>query len=152
MKIAEPVFSTSRGGARSAYHDKYPRDFGPQIAYTESLALDTSRPRSCREGENCRPLGAMRQIPFIRPTLCRSHARFNFYIYIEKCSSYFLHMVFTFCFDAYLSFTRSIRTRVSACPMANAHGIDRAVKRLRMRAVDSFWCVFDSLINESVLP
>ena len=79
MKIEEPVFSTSRGGARSAYHDKYPRDFGPQIAYTESSALDTSRPRSCREGDNCQSLGLMRQIPFIHPTLCRSHPRFNFY-------------------------------------------------------------------------
>ena len=84
MKIAELVFSTSRRDARSAYHDKYPRDFGPQIAYTESLALDTSCPRSCREGENCRSLGPMRQIPFIHPTLCRSHARFNFYIKMSR--------------------------------------------------------------------
>ena len=29
--------------------------------------------------------------------------------------------------------------------------VDRAEKRLRMRAVDSFWRVFDRLINE-VLP
>ena len=28
---------------------------------------------------------------------------------------------------------------------------DRAEKRLRMRAVDSFWCVFDRLINESLV-
>ena len=40
----------------------------------------------------------------------------------------------------------------SACPMANAHGIDRAKKRPRMRAVDSFWRVFDRLVNESILP
>ena len=30
----EPVSSTSRRGARAAYHDEYPRDFGPRIAYT----------------------------------------------------------------------------------------------------------------------
>ena len=32
----EPVSSTSRRGARAAYHDEYPRDFGPRIAYTVS--------------------------------------------------------------------------------------------------------------------
>ena len=32
----EPVSSTSRRGARGAYHDEYPRDFGPQIADTVS--------------------------------------------------------------------------------------------------------------------
>ena len=35
-KILEPVSSTSRRGARAAYHDEYPRDFGPRIAYTVS--------------------------------------------------------------------------------------------------------------------
>ena len=29
---------------------------------------------------------------------------------------------------------------------------NRAEKRLRMRAVDSFWRVFDRLINESLPP
>ena len=32
----EPVSSTSRRAARAAYHDEYPRDFGPRIAYTVS--------------------------------------------------------------------------------------------------------------------
>ena len=32
----EPVSSTSRRRARAAYHDEYPRDFGPRIAYTVS--------------------------------------------------------------------------------------------------------------------
>ena len=32
----EPVSSTSRRGARAAYRDEYPRDFGPRIAYTVS--------------------------------------------------------------------------------------------------------------------
>ena len=31
--------STSRRGARAAYHDGYPGDFGPQIAYTVSLSV-----------------------------------------------------------------------------------------------------------------
>ena len=35
-KILEPVSSTSRRGARAAYHDEYPRDFDPRIAYTVS--------------------------------------------------------------------------------------------------------------------
>ena len=35
-KKSEPVSSTSRRGARAAYHDEYPRDFGPRIAYTVS--------------------------------------------------------------------------------------------------------------------
>ena len=35
-KKLEPVSITSRRGARAAYHDKYPRDFGPRIAYTVS--------------------------------------------------------------------------------------------------------------------
>ena len=38
----EPVGSTSRRGARAAYHDEYPRDFGPQIADTESQVSDYS--------------------------------------------------------------------------------------------------------------
>jgi len=35
-KKPEPVSGTSRRGARAAYHDEYPRDFGPRIAYTVS--------------------------------------------------------------------------------------------------------------------
>ena len=35
-KKREPVSSTSRRGARAAYRDEYPRDFGPRIAYTVS--------------------------------------------------------------------------------------------------------------------
>ena len=36
QKNREPVGSTSRRGARAAYHDEDPRDFGPRIAYTVS--------------------------------------------------------------------------------------------------------------------
>ena len=32
----EPVINTSRRGARAAYRDDYPRDFGPRIASTVS--------------------------------------------------------------------------------------------------------------------
>ena len=46
----ELVSSTSRRGARAAYHDEYPPDFGPRIAYTVSLASDPSRPSTL-----CRP-------------------------------------------------------------------------------------------------
>ena len=49
-KTQEPVSSTSRRGARAAYHDEYPRDFGPRIAYTVSLVSDTSQPPTL-----CRP-------------------------------------------------------------------------------------------------
>ena len=34
-KKLEPLSSTSRLGARAAQNDKYPRDFGPRIAYCE---------------------------------------------------------------------------------------------------------------------
>ena len=49
-KILEPVSGTSRRGARAAYHDEYPRDFGPRIAYTVSWVSDTRRPPTL-----CRP-------------------------------------------------------------------------------------------------
>ena len=59
----EPVSSTSRRGARGAYHDEYPRDFGPRIAYT----VIPVGPRSGRVGEKYRLLDHMRHIPFIHP-------------------------------------------------------------------------------------
>ena len=58
-------------------------------------------------------------------------------------------MVFTFCFDAYLSFTRArpmVRLALeSECPMANAHGIDRAEERPRMRAVSGAFSIVSSM-------
>ena len=33
---SEPVSSTSRRGARAAYYDEYPLDFGTRISYTVS--------------------------------------------------------------------------------------------------------------------
>ena len=38
-------------------------------------------PRSGREGEKCRPLDHMRQIPYINPALCTSNNGINFCIY-----------------------------------------------------------------------
>ena len=72
VKKQEPVSSTSRRGARAAYHDEYLRDLGPRITYTVSYVSDTRRPPTlCRSpirqggGEKCRPLDHMRRIPFI---------------------------------------------------------------------------------------
>lgn len=39
-KLREPVSSTSRHGARAAYHDEYPRDFGPRIGYTPNTPFE----------------------------------------------------------------------------------------------------------------
>ena len=66
-KILEPVSSTSRRTARASYLDEYPRDFDPRAKFQIPVG-----PRPGREGEKCRPLDHMRQIPFINP-LC-SHA------------------------------------------------------------------------------
>ena len=68
-KKDEPVSGTSERGARALYHDDGPRDFGPRIAYTVIWTSDTSRARSGREGEKCRPLDHMWQIPFTHPAL-----------------------------------------------------------------------------------
>ena len=38
-EILEPVSSTSRRGARAAYRDEYPQDFGSRIAYTVSCSF-----------------------------------------------------------------------------------------------------------------
>ena len=51
-------------------------------------------PRSGREGEKCRPLDHMRHIPFIHQ-LCSHPTVITNSRYIQTCSSYFLHVVFT---------------------------------------------------------
>ena len=91
-KTPVPVCSTSRRGARTAYHDEYPRDFGPRIAYTQI----PDGPRSSREGKKRRPLDHMRHTPFIdqlcpHPTLRRNST------YIQNGFKYFFHVVFTLC-------------------------------------------------------
>ena len=91
-KKLEPVSSTSRRGARAAYHDEYPRDFGPRIAYTVSKMSDTSRlPTLCRPPirqagrqagrEREREMSAPRPsktYPFHPPALFTSYTKINF--------------------------------------------------------------------------
>ena len=113
-KKLEPVSSTSRRGARATYHDKNPRDFGPRIAYTVSLVSDTSRPRPCvgprsgREGEKCRPLDHMRQIPFIHQ-LCSHPKLRSISIYIYNCGIY---NVSSFIFDLRMRSSRTTYFKV----------------------------------------
>ena len=38
----EPVSSTSRRGARAAYHNEYPQDFGLRIAFTVSFRYQSA--------------------------------------------------------------------------------------------------------------
>ena len=86
---SEPVSSTSRRGARAAYHDEYPRDFGPRIAYTVSLVSDTSRPPTlCRPPiwQGGREMSAPRPYetyPFHPPALFALYTMINFYIYTK---------------------------------------------------------------------
>ena len=88
-KKLEPVSSTSRRGARAVYHDEYPRDFGPRIAYTVSLVSDTCRPPTlCRPPirQGGREMSAPRPYetyPFHPPALFTSYTTINLYIYTK---------------------------------------------------------------------
>ena len=88
-KNLEPVSSTSRRVARAAYHDEYPRDFGPRIAYTVSLVSDTSRPPTlCRPPirQGGREMSAPRPYktyPFHPPALFTLDNNINFGIYTK---------------------------------------------------------------------
>ena len=73
----------------------------PEVSARGSLILWSKcqipvGPRSDREGERCRPLDHIRQIPFIHQ-LCSHYAIGSNSLYIQSWSSYFLHMVFTLC-------------------------------------------------------
>ena len=87
--LLEPVSSTSRRGARAAYHDEYPRDLGPRIAYTVSLASDTSRsPTLCRPPiwQGGREMSAPRPYetyPFHQPALFTSYTMTNIPLYTK---------------------------------------------------------------------
>ena len=87
-----PVCRTSRRGARTAYHDEYPRDFGPRIAYTQTPV----GPQSGREGEKCLPLDHMRHTPFIKQLCSHPTLRINS-TYIQNGPNCFFHVVFTLC-------------------------------------------------------
>ena len=98
-KKLEPVTSTSRRGARAAYHDECPRDFGPRIAYTVSLVSDTSRPPTvCRppNRQGGREMSAPRPYEtylFYPPALFTTYTLSINFLYIPKCSSYSFHAV-----------------------------------------------------------
>ena len=117
-KILEPVSSTSRRGARAAYHDVYARDCGPRTAYTVSLVSDTSRPPTlCRPPirQGGREMSAPRPYetyPFLPPALIPLH-NYITSVYIQKRSSYFLLMVFTCLGTVYILYLRMRSSRVS---------------------------------------
>ena len=73
--------STSRRGARVAYHDEYPRDFDPQIAYTVSLVSDTSRPPIRQGGRETAAPRPCETNPFRPPALFTPNTKINLYIY-----------------------------------------------------------------------
>ena len=105
----EPVNSTSRRAARAAYHDEYPRDFGPRIAYTVSLASGTTRSPIWLGGREMSAPRPHETIPFINqlsshPTLWSKS------LYIQNCSSYFFHVVFTLCLKTlhFCNFTHTL--------------------------------------------
>ena len=77
----EPVSSTFRRGARAAYHDEYPRDFGPRIAYTVSLVSDTSRPPIRQRGRDMSAPRPYEPYPFHPSALFTPYTMINFYIY-----------------------------------------------------------------------
>ena len=85
----EPVSSTSRRGARAAYHDEYPRDFGPRIAYTVSLASDTSRPPIWQGGREKSAPRPYETYPFHQPALFTPYTTINIPLY-QKVFQVFL--------------------------------------------------------------
>ena len=93
----EPVSSTSRRGARAAYHDEYPRDFGPRIAYTVSSVSDTCRPPIRQGGREMSAPRPYETDPFHPP--CSAHIPYyNQFLYIFKTvpvisSMWYLHCV-----------------------------------------------------------
>ena len=92
--ILEPASSTSRRGARAAYHDEYPQDFGPRIAYTVSLVSDTSRPPIRQGGREMSTPRPYETYPFRPPVLFTSY---TISIYMKKCLVFFFHVAGTLC-------------------------------------------------------
>ena len=88
----EPVSSTPRRGARGAYHDEYPQDFGPRIAYIVSKVSDTSQ-SPIRQGGREMSLSFTSSVHILRYqpiSIC-----------IQNCRRYFFHayVVFTLCLE-----------------------------------------------------
>jgi len=82
-KKLELVSSTSRRGARAAYHDEYPRDFGPRIAYTVSLVSDTCRPPIRQGGREMSAPRPCETNPFHQLARFTSYTKSNFSIYTK---------------------------------------------------------------------
>ena len=82
-KKLEPVSSTSSRGARAAYHDQYPRDFGPRIAHTMSWSSDTSRRPIWQGGREMSSPRPYETYPFHPPALFTSYT-INQFQYIYK--------------------------------------------------------------------
>ena len=92
-KKIEPVSSSSRRGARAAYRDEYPRDFGPWITYTVSSVSDTCQPL-IRQGE--REISAPRPYetyPFHPQSSALKLYCYEFFIYMQKSFYHFFHVV-----------------------------------------------------------
>ena len=79
----EPVSITSRRGARAAYHDEYPWDFGPQTAYTVSLASDTSRPPIWQGGRLMSAPRPYETYPFHQPALFTPYTVINISLFTK---------------------------------------------------------------------
>ena len=79
----EPVSSTSRRGAREAYHDEDPGDFGPRIAFTLSLVSDTSRPPIWQGGREMSALRPYETYPFQQPALFTPYTVINIPLYTK---------------------------------------------------------------------
>ena len=65
----KPVSSTSRRGARAAYHHLYPRDFGSGIAFSVTLVSATSRHPTRKGGIEISAPRPYETYPFHPPVL-----------------------------------------------------------------------------------
>ena len=66
-------------------------------------------PRSGREGEKCRPLDHMRQIPFINQALFASYTMVNFYIYTKEFQLFLPYGIHIACLhNLHLPFTHAL--------------------------------------------
>ena len=93
----EPVSSTDRV---LEYHEEYPRDFGQRIAYTVSLASDTSRPPTlCRPPiwQGRREMSALRPYetyPFHQPALFTPYTVIKIPLYTKLFQSFLACVIY----------------------------------------------------------
>ena len=108
-KKREPVSSTSRRGAKAAYHDEYPRDFGPRIACTVSEVSDTSRPPIRQGGREMSAPRPYETYPFHPPALFTPYKKINFYIYTKLLQLFLPYGVYALSWNiVHLSFTNAL--------------------------------------------